>query len=426
MKIECEVSEEDLVRVPRLASECDPTRLELSPAEGFLLSRIDGQTSWKLLREIGGLTADQVDLCVEEWLMEGYIDIDGRPPRVKRRESAIPEKPKPRRTMLPGEIDESLVDPSLDLDAALQREILEVEQKLECDYFTLLGLERGAEAKEIKRTYFSLSKRFHPDRYFRKNVGEYGDRLHTVFKAISEAYEVLSDPASRKEIEASLADPYRVETFSDPGDPTAGKKRSRRPLSPVERLRQRMPFRVPEGVRDEKTAQGDDLFKAAQQSERMGRFGEAAANLRLAVAFDPFNREYKRALGRLQAKIARDRIEEILSATSGGLAENEKGEARRLAQEMVLHRPKDAKVLSLAARLYIELEDADHADEYVDRLATSAPEDGEHHRIKAMVHRLRGNKGHAMSELDKALELDANDAEAKKLKKTLRGGARRT
>ncbi|MDP6979228.1 MAG: DnaJ domain-containing protein [Myxococcota bacterium] len=391
-----------------------------------MLSRIDGQTSWKLLREIGGLTPDQVDLCIEEWLMEAYIDIDGRPPRVKRRETAIPEKPKPKRTMLPGEIDESLIDSSLDLDVALQREILEVEQKLECDYFTLLGLEREADGKEIKRSYFVLSKRFHPDRYFRKNVGDYGERLHTVFKAISEAYELLSDPASRKEILASLADPYRVETFSEPGDPAAGTTTSRKPLSPVERLRQRMLFRMPEGMRDEKTAQGDDLFKAAQQSERMGRFAEAAANLRLAVAFDPFNREYKRALGKLQAQIARDRIEELLSSASGGLGENEKGEARRLAQEMVLHRPKDAKVLSLAARLYVELEDADHADEYADRLATAAPDDGEHHRIRAMVHRLRGNKGHAVSEVNKALELDEIDAEAKKLLHLLRGGSRRT
>ncbi len=425
MKIDCEVSEEDLARVPRLASGCDPTSLDLSPAEGFLLSRIDGQTSWKLLREIGGLTPEQVDLCIEEWLMEGYIDIDGRPPRVKRRESAIPEKPKPKRTMLPGEIDESLIDASLDIDEALQREILEVEQRLECDYFTLMGVGRDIDAKDLKKTYFALSKRFHPDRYFRKNLGDYADRLHTVFKAISEAYELLCDPASRKEIEASLADPYRVETFSDPGDPKASKSKAGKPLSPVERLRQRMRFKVPEGVSDEKSAQGDDLYKAAQQSERMGRFGEAAANLRLAVAFNPFNREYKRALGRLQAQIARDRIEELLGARSAGLADTEKGEARKLVQEMVLHRPKDPEIVGLAGRTYVELDDADRAEEYADRLESLLPDNGAHHRIRAMVHKLRGNKGHAVKELNKALELDANDTEARKLMAMLRGGSSR-
>ena len=52
--IENEVSEDDLARIPRLAAGCDPTKMKLSPGEGFLLSRIDGQTTWKLLREIGG------------------------------------------------------------------------------------------------------------------------------------------------------------------------------------------------------------------------------------------------------------------------------------------------------------------------------------------------------------------------------------
>ena len=76
--LDSEVTEEDLLRVPRLVLDCDPVSLELSPTEGFLLSRIDGQTSWKLLREIGAQTPSEVDQCIEEWLMLGVIDIDGR------------------------------------------------------------------------------------------------------------------------------------------------------------------------------------------------------------------------------------------------------------------------------------------------------------------------------------------------------------
>ncbi|MCP4037555.1 MAG: DnaJ domain-containing protein [bacterium] len=421
------MSEEDLARVPRLASGCDPTALELSPAEGFLLSRIDGQTSWKLLREIGGITPGEVDLCVEDWLMRGYIDIDGRPPRVKRRESAIPQPPKPKQNVAPGAIDESLIDDTLDLDEELQREILEVERKLECDYFSLLGVGRDADPKEIKRVYFSLSKRFHPDRYFRKNVGEYGDRLHRVFKAISEAYDLLSDPASRKEIEAALADQRRlVESFSDPGDSSGGKQSKRRVLTPIERLRQRMPFKMPEGLRDEKAARGEELFKAAQQSERMQRYSEAAANLRLAVAFDPFNREYKRALGAAQARIAYERIGEILGEGECGLSESEKSEARRLAEEVILHRPKDHATLDLAARVYVELGDPERAEEYCKRALEAAPDTGAYHRTMAMVHELRGNKGHAVSELKKALDLDSGDGKARKMLQALRSSSRRT
>ena len=55
----------------RLATDCDYTAHRLSPGEGYLLSRVDGYTPWRLLREIGGLPAEEVDLCLENWLAQG-------------------------------------------------------------------------------------------------------------------------------------------------------------------------------------------------------------------------------------------------------------------------------------------------------------------------------------------------------------------
>jgi hypothetical protein len=63
-------------RIPRLASSWDPSSLQLSPEEGFLLSRIDGQTSLTLLRQIGGIAPEEVDRCIERWLSEGVVVID--------------------------------------------------------------------------------------------------------------------------------------------------------------------------------------------------------------------------------------------------------------------------------------------------------------------------------------------------------------
>jgi hypothetical protein len=71
------VSEEDLGRTPCICTGCDPTSLRLSAAEGYLLSRIDGHTPWRLLREIGGLTPDEVDMCIELWLGDGVIEMGG-------------------------------------------------------------------------------------------------------------------------------------------------------------------------------------------------------------------------------------------------------------------------------------------------------------------------------------------------------------
>ena len=59
------------------------------------------------------------------------------------------------------------------------------------DYYKILGVERGADEKAIKRAYRKLAVQFHPD----KNPGD--QRAEDRFKEINEAYEVLGDPAKR-------------------------------------------------------------------------------------------------------------------------------------------------------------------------------------------------------------------------------------
>jgi len=57
------------------------------------------------------------------------------------------------------------------------------------DLYEILGVARDASAEEIRRAYRKLARTYHPD--VNKEPGA-EDR----FKAVSEAYEVLSDPSS--------------------------------------------------------------------------------------------------------------------------------------------------------------------------------------------------------------------------------------
>lgn len=59
------------------------------------------------------------------------------------------------------------------------------------DYYEVLGIERGADADAIKKSYRKLAMEFHPDR--NPDNPEAAER----FKEISEAYAVLSDPEKR-------------------------------------------------------------------------------------------------------------------------------------------------------------------------------------------------------------------------------------
>lgn len=59
------------------------------------------------------------------------------------------------------------------------------------DYYKVLGVERGADEKEIKRAFRKLAQQYHPD----KNPGD--KQAEARFKEINEAYTVLSDADKR-------------------------------------------------------------------------------------------------------------------------------------------------------------------------------------------------------------------------------------
>lgn len=95
--------------------------------------------------------------------------------------------------------------------------------------YALLGVRDNVDRRTIRDAYFKLSKQFHPDAFYGRNLGGYRDRIDSIFRALTNAYDVLSNKNQRAEYDKSLGlDPSRplVSAPSNPPEETA-------PRSPI-------------------------------------------------------------------------------------------------------------------------------------------------------------------------------------------------
>lgn len=67
------------------------------------------------------------------------------------------------------------------------------------NYFELLGVGKNASIAEIKKAYFKLAKKFHPDTNPEFFNGEFKDRAEEIFTIIGTAYNTLIDPKAKEE-----------------------------------------------------------------------------------------------------------------------------------------------------------------------------------------------------------------------------------
>jgi curved DNA-binding protein CbpA len=378
----------------RLAPGCDPSRLALDPGESFLLSRIDGRTSWGLLREIGGLPPEQVDRCVERWLGEGILELHA--PEVR-------SEPAPAPSVALDEDGE--LDPGLGLPLETQQRILDFERRLGLPYHELLGVGIDPDPKAVKRAYFRLSREFHPDRFFRRELGPFAARLERIFRKVLEAHEMLTDPVARTEMLRSLA----VPAASAPRAPGRGDR-----IDPVEAKRRLAEFASHAKALRERQLKAKHYFETGMAAFRAERWLEAAASVRLALAFDPRNESHREAFGQIQQKAHEMRATQLVREAEGALDVRDYPRALTAFEEALHFRPHDADLHHRAARLaQLGGGDLRKAKEWAALACELAPDEAPYRRTLGQIYKAAGLEANARRELRRALELDPSDAESR-------------
>ena len=65
---------------------------------------------------------------------------------------------------------------------------------MEQDYFTLLDVSESDSREQVRKSFYNMVKKYHPDRFFEQNaLPDLKDKVNALFQHISDAHETLSD-----------------------------------------------------------------------------------------------------------------------------------------------------------------------------------------------------------------------------------------
>jgi len=212
----------------RVPDRGDLREVRLSPVEGFVLSRVDGAASESDILVQTGLPQAQVQAAIAKLESLGIITFAAPPPPARpagaapaaakaapNGPAASPTPPRgtpparPERPLTPEE-EAAMAEP-VDLEEDFRRRVITTHRELDqLDHYALLGVAPTAEKKEIKRAYYELAARFHPDKYFRKKLGSFKLRMEAIFGRVTAAHDVLSNKTRRQEYDAYLAELKRA------------------------------------------------------------------------------------------------------------------------------------------------------------------------------------------------------------------------
>ena len=238
----------------------------------------------------------------------------------------------------------------------------------------------------MKRAYYKLSKEYHPDRFYRMQLGPYKEQLEVVFNKITEAYRILSDLNTRADYDDMMFPEVGPDTLSHieavrgtvgtaPGEvtiavefvPAALRKKQEaeaaleaRRSQLAEKARDRRKAQKPVFMHNLEKQLAARIAKARRHMEAgtakqdVGDLQGAVTHFQMAMSLDPRDKKAKAAFKRASSTYRNARAEKFYKeAMDASLSEDFKTAASKL-QQAVECKPTKGKYQNELGKLIIE------------------------------------------------------------------------
>ncbi len=168
------------------------------------------------------------------------------------------------------------------------------------NYYQILNVNQSASPEEIRKAYFSLARKYHPDLFNRELSPEIKQRIEMVFDYLTKAYQTLKDEMKRQRYDSQLQ-PLRSPLRRDVTKEAEIKFRQGKTLYEQGRYEDALIF-LEEAVRLQGSKGSYFLLLALCESKIPMFIKKAEQDFLKAIKLDPWNTEGYVGLGLLYKK----------------------------------------------------------------------------------------------------------------------------
>jgi curved DNA-binding protein CbpA len=183
----------------------------LKPEEAFVLSRIESSARISEILQISPLGLETTQKTLYGFLATGIAEFaeEGK----GKGEAPIPAASRAYRSSSAPSFSPEIKVPeeseTEDMESVQSDVLLMLDKAKTKNYYDLLSVSATASPDEIKKSYYSLAKKYHPDRYHQSKSADLKNALDVIFSTLAQAYDTLKVPATRGSYDAKV---FRLET----------------------------------------------------------------------------------------------------------------------------------------------------------------------------------------------------------------------